>query len=300
MVTPTKPTAVAGNLLKALEDLDKGILNHTHWLKGLHRSLICDDESPREEDLHADAHCRCHFGQWYYFGEHDELDGMPAFKTIGELHRTMHDSAREVLQHKLSDAPIRSDKYDSFIDLSIHFKTEVRNLQHEIIQQVCVVDPLTGAWNRQSMSIHLTKEFERVLRNESHCTLSMLDVDHFKQVNDTYGHAVGDMVLREIIERCTKVLRSYDSIFRFGGEEFLICMPEIDDTTAEHTLERVRSAIKEEPFILDSGEQIEVTASFGVARLDKDKSLEDTIIEADHALLCAKSSGRNCICRWDS
>ena len=300
MATPTNLCATAGNLIKALEDLDKGILNHTHWLKGLHRSLICNDESPREEDLHSDAHCRCHFGQWYYFGEHNELDEIPAFTTIGELHRTMHDSAREVLQHKLSDAPIRSDKYDHFIDLSIRFKSEVRNLQHEIIQQVCVVDPLTGAWNRHSMSIHLSKEHERVLRNDGYCTLSMLDVDHFKRVNDTYGHSVGDMVLREIIERCTKILRSYDSIFRFGGEEFLLCMPEVDDVSAEAIIERVRTGISDHPFILDNGDKIHVTASFGVARLDSGKSIEDTIIEADHALLCAKARGRNTICRWDT
>lgn len=300
MVTPAKPSATTGNLLKALEDLDKGILNHTHWLKGLHRSLICDDESPRQEDLYADAHCRCQFGQWYYYGEHHELDAIPAFSTIGELHRSMHDSAREVLKHKMTEAPIRSDKYDQFIDQSIRFKSEVRELQHEIIQQVCVVDPLTGAWNRHSMSIQLTKEYERVLRNNGFCTLSMLDVDHFKQINDTHGHAVGDQILREIIERCSQVLRSYDSIYRFGGEEFLICMPDIDHDSASATVERVRCAIEVQPFILESGVQIPVTASFGIARLHSGKSLEDTIIEADHALLAAKAGGRNRVRHWDS
>jgi len=300
MALPTTPNAAAGNLLQALEDLDKGILNHTHWLKGLHRSLVCDDESPREEDLYNDAHCRCNFGQWYYYGEHRELDDLPAFAAIGKLHRSMHDSAREVLQHKLADAPIRSDKYDSFIDQSIAFKSEVRRLQHEIIQQVCVVDPLTGAWNRHSMSMQLTREHERVHRNNSSCILSMLDIDHFKQINDHYGHTVGDMVLREVIERCSNVLRSYDSIFRFGGEEFLICMPDIDPETASSSVERIRKTIEAEPFVLESGESIPVTASFGVAHLHSGKSLEDTIVEADHALLAAKSSGRNRIRHWDS
>lgn len=299
MTTPTHANATAGNLIKALEDLDRGILNHTRWLKEIHRYLICVDETPQDNDLYPDAHCRCQFGQWYYYGEHTELDDLPQFTRIGGLHRSMHDTARTVLQNQLAANPIRSSQYDAFIDLSIQFKVEVRQLQHEIIQKVCVVDPLTGAWNRQSMHTHLSKEHERVLRKESHCTLCMLDVDYFKRVNDTYGHSVGDTVLRGIIERCNEQLRSYDSIFRYGGEEFLICMPEIDAISAETIIERLRQAIGDRPFVLDNGDALTVTASFGIAKLNKHKSLEDTIIEADHALLCAKSSGRNCICSWD-
>lgn len=288
------------NMLQALEDLDRGIINHTNWLKQLHRTLICSDDAPRSEDIREDAHCHCDFGHWYYTGSHAELDEMEQFITIGELHRKMHDSARTVLQKRQQGFPISTTDYNDFIDQSIDFKLMVRELQHELIQQICVIDHLTGAWNRQSMALRLGQERERVIRKKSQCTLCMMDIDHFKAINDKYGHTIGDQVLRKTVEICSSELRSYDSIFRYGGEEFLICMPEIMASDAEPIIDRLRQHIASTPFELDNGEHIEVTASFGITQLDRKKSLEDTIIEADHALFCAKSKGRNRTCLWSS
>ena len=288
----------ASNMLKVLEDLDEGIINHTTWLKQLHRTLICSDDSPNPDDMREDAHCHCRFGQWYYQGVHPELNKMDQFSAIGEFHKSMHDSARRVLQLRQQGSPINIPDYNAFIDISIDFKLKVRELQHEIIQKICVVDHLTGVWNRQSMSHRLEQERERIMRKNSHCTLCMLDIDHFKEVNDRYGHAVGDQVLRKTAERCTTQLRSYDSIFRYGGEEFLLCMPELGAVDAEVIIERLRQHIAATPFELDDGCTIPITASFGITQMGRDKSVQDTIIEADHALLCAKSMGRNRICRW--
>jgi diguanylate cyclase (GGDEF)-like protein len=212
----------------------------------------------------------------------------------------MHDSARILLQMRQQGLPISSTDYNTFIDQSIDFKLKVRELQHEIIQQVCIVDPLTGVWNRQAMTLRLEQERQRIIRNNSHCAICMLDIDHFKSVNDQHGHTTGDQVLRKTIERCTDKLRSYDSIFRYGGEEFLICMPELGAADAEIIIERLRQHIAAESFELGNGLCIDVTASFGITQMDRNKSLEDTIIEADHALLCAKSKGRNCVCSWNS
>ena len=286
-------------LLKSLKDLDKGILNHTHWLKQLHRSLICSEKHPTQNDMHENAHCLCQFGQWYYNKSHPELNTFSRYPAIGELHRSMHDAARKLLLRNEQHQKITTSDYNSFIDKAISFKLEVRKLQHDIIDTVCVVDHLTGAWNRSSMYIKLDEEYERVLRNDSQCSICMMDIDHFKTVNDGFGHMAGDYVLQTIIERCVEQLRSYDAIFRYGGEEFLISLPDTSTEDANLMIERLRSSIEMEPFTLDEGEQVHLTASFGISQLTATKTVENVISEADHALISAKTSGRNQICIWD-
>ncbi len=288
----------SSGLLKALDDLDNGIVSHTKWLKGLHRSLICRDEEPNEQDIEPDAHHNCQFGKWYYNGNHAELDRLELFTEIGDQHKKMHDQARQVLLKGVKQEPINIDDYDTFMDLAINFKLEVRKLQHQIIEEVCVVDHLTGAWNRQSMSMRLAQEHERVVRSGNCSSICMLDLDHFKEVNDQFGHTCGDQVLKGLVEICTTNLRSYDSIFRYGGEEFLICLPDIEPVDALPLLERLREAIESKSYRHKDGEMVSVTASFGVSHMDQDKSLDDVVVEADQALLLAKNQGRNCIRLW--
>jgi diguanylate cyclase len=283
-------------LLQSLKELDKGIIDHTHWMKLLHRSLICCDEHPNSNDLGEDAHCLCKFGQWYYEKAHPELATFSRYQTIGDLHQTMHDAARQLLQQ---DQKITSEDYNLFIDQAISFKLEARKLQHEIIDTVCVIDHLTGAWNRQSMTLKLDEEYERVLRNDSQCGICMMDIDHFKKVNDSLGHQVGDQALQSVIERCVRQLRSYDAIFRYGGEEFLISMPDTTIHAANSMMERLRYSIESEPITVNGEKLISLTASFGISQLTPSKTVEEAITEADHALLSAKSNGRNQICVWD-
>ena len=290
----------SSNLLHALEDLDQGVVSHTKWLKGLHRSIICCDERPNREDIGPEAHRNCRFGKWFYTARHKELDGLELFAEIGEQHKNMHNQARTLLVKGLSEEPVTIDDYDAFIDMSINFKLEVRKLQHQIMDQICVVDHLTGAWNRQSMTMRLSQEYERVIRNDGYSSICMLDVDHFKNVNDQFGHECGDKVLKGIVDICTRNLRSYDSIYRYGGEEFLICLPDIKPAEALPLLERLRKAIESESFKHRDGRAVSVTASFGLSHINGDKPLDEVINEADQALILAKSQGRNCIRLWDS
>ena len=289
----------SSDLLKALEGLDQGIVGHTKWLKGLHRSLICCHEEPNEEDIKSDAHYTCQFGKWYYEENHPELDRLDLFVEIGAQHKKMHDLARQVLLKELKKESINIDDYDAFMDQAINFKLDVRRLQYQIIEEVCVVDHLTGAWNRHSMTMRLNQEHERVVRNGNCSSICMLDLDHFKEVNDQFGHTCGDRVLKRLVDICTTNLRSYDSIFRYGGEEFLICLPDIEPVDAFPLLERLRQAIESESFCHKDGERVSITASFGISHMCGDKSIDDVIIEADQALLLAKNQGRNCIRLWN-
>jgi diguanylate cyclase (GGDEF)-like protein len=127
----------------------------------------------------------------------------------------------------------------------------------------------------------------------------MLDIDYFKRVNDTYGHMIGDQVLEQIAVRCRSVLRVSDMIGRYGGEEFVILLPETDTDSAYTIANRIRLLIMDRPIYTERGE-ISLTVSLGVASMtgDCDIRLEQVLDHADQALLRAKESGRNRICNW--
>ena len=155
-------------------------------------------------------------------------------------------------------------------------------------------DVLTGIWNRGALLDLLQREIERASRSQSSTGLLMLDLDHFKKVNDTYGHLAGDVVLREVARRISEVVRSYDLVGRYGGEEFLVVLPDCFKDQALQSAERIRAVIAERP-VLSAGVEILVTASIGVTVTTADSVAEKEILAiADTALYAAKSAGRNC------
>lgn len=287
------------DLLDAIRAMDQAISAHTLWLSKFHRALICATES-NPADLLQDSHHRCVFGRWY--------DGLIAsewqqwareLEVIGRLHEEMHAGARS-LAIKHGKEPVMTTEYDKFIAGAIRFKNVLRSLQFKIINDVCLVDHLTGAWNRSSLLRRITEEYERRAREGGSSCLCMMDLDHFKNVNDVHGHAAGDEVLRTVVDIVKRRLRTYDSVFRYGGEEFLLCLPNIALDEAEAAVERLRQDIEAEEIKLPSNAAaIRVTASFGIAQLCSQSSIEQSIEMADHALFCAKARGRNNVCRWD-
>lgn len=286
----------ASELLNALRELDLGIQKHTSWLKGLHRSLVCSS-APNADDVMDDAHCRCQFGQWYYGQPHPELQEDEGFGKVGALHQAVHDSARALLFKSREARPISPDEYNQFMDTAIQFKFEVGRLQTNIINQVCVVDHLTGVWNRNGMLHKLEEEHERMMRSGQSCCVCMMDLDDFKRINDSYGHPVGDLVLQATTRFLNNKLRKYDSIYRYGGEEFLLCLPGSTLEDAQLLMERLRSELAVLPIEIKD-RTIQVSASFGLAMMSPDENVGSTIEQADHALLCAKASGRNRVCVW--
>ncbi len=158
-------------------------------------------------------------------------------------------------------------------------------------------DALTSIWNRGVIMDLLGRELARSQR-ESGCTIVLLgDVDHFKSVNDTYGHPVGDEVLQEIARRLLLSIRSYDFVGRYGGEEFLIVLNNCKPQFAGARAEEIRKAVESRPIQTTSGPLLEVTMSFGLL-LSHDwgiRPVEELLHEVDAALYAAKAAGRNCI-----
>lgn len=279
-------------------ELEHGIANHTQWLKNLHRTLLCK-LPPNANDLQEDAHCRCNFGHWYYEQTHPWLDKRKIFISIGELHHTMHDRARAILNKTLSGQALDKADYDHFIDKSNKFNDQIRKLQFEIINEVIAIDPLTGIANRQGMITKLQQEYERSLRNSEPCSIGMIDFDRFKHINDTFGHQVGDKVLHFAGQYLAASLRRYDSIFRYGGEEFLVILPGISSEAALTSLDRIRCGLEALPIQANESQTIHITASFGIAQFKQGITVEESIYHADQALMAAKNMGRNRIVIWE-
>jgi two-component system cell cycle response regulator len=160
---------------------------------------------------------------------------------------------------------------------------------------MAITDGLTGLHNRRYMESHLETLAEQAAQRSKPLALMMLDIDFFKSINDNHGHDAGDDVLREFAVRIRKSIRGIDLACRYGGEEFVIVMPETDVHVAGMVAERLRRAIAGEPFAIDKGsKRIEVTISIGLSTLEtKGEPIADVLKRADVALYRAKNDGRN-------
>lgn len=182
----------------------------------------------------------------------------------------------------------------------IDLQAELLAAQHALVDQA-TRDGLTRIWNRTYILETLDREVARARRERSGLGVLMIDLDHFKLVNDTYGHQAGDDALRETARRMLTAIRPYDTLGRYGGEEFLLVVPSCDRFCLAGHAERLRLAVESQPF-LAAGHQIKLTASFGaISSLpDCDSTAEDLIRAADTALYEAKRTGRNRVVIADS
>ncbi|WP_457595911.1 diguanylate cyclase [Hydrogenimonas sp.] len=164
----------------------------------------------------------------------------------------------------------------------------------EKLRDSAMTDPLTGLYNRHYLHTVAPKMLAMAARYEDQpLTLAMFDIDHFKRVNDTYGHLAGDRVLAEVAGAMKRVVRATDVLVRYGGEEFLVLMPHTDLKRAFIAAEKFRRLVEEMEVVLEDGKALRVTVSGGVADYRTGMDLEDLIQRADEALYEAKRGGRN-------
>ena len=191
--------------------------------------------------------------------------------------------------------------YDNEVALYSAFKdiTEQKKQTHDLFAQA-VLDPLTGCYNRRQFQELALKEMQSSDRYNMQFCLVMMDIDHFKNVNDTHGHAFGDEVLKRLAKTCKTTLRESDIFARFGGEEFICLLPQTDVKGGMQLAERLRSNVEKATLKLPSGEPFNFTISIGVTGSQTAATLEDLIKCADTALYNAKESGRNQVKAYDA
>jgi len=161
------------------------------------------------------------------------------------------------------------------------------------LRELAVTDPHTGAYNRRCLLPRLREEMQRGLRTGEHVSVVLFDLDHFKRVNDRWGHAVGDAVLRAVADCVREQVRAMDVLVRRGGEEFVLLLPRTDAGEARDVAERVRSYLARDPLAVRTGVNVRQTISMGVATWDGTESAEELEERADLAMYEAKHMGRN-------
>ena len=200
-----------------------------------------------------------------------------------------------------SESPYQSDQMELLLNLSFHAANVVRNLRSvEEARREAVTDDLTALYNRRACDKRLAEEVDRAQRYGRPFSVLMMDVDHFKAVNDRYGHPGSDLVLKQVAQRLARQLRQVDVAARYGGEEFMVILPETPGESAALVADRIRRAIAAETVAMPSGDEVSVTVSIGVASFPDDADTRDGLISAaDRALSAAKHTGRNQAGRHD-
>ncbi|MBO6087052.1 GGDEF domain-containing protein [bacterium] len=169
------------------------------------------------------------------------------------------------------------------------------NFMYTQTKQMSVTDPLTRLFNRRHFENEFEREFKRAKRYDNGLSLAIIDIDFFKKINDTYGHSCGDFVLKEVAYIMKANFRQTDTLFRYGGEEFVVILTETSGLNAEIPLERLRKRIENNIFIFNN-QKINVTVSIGVTSKTDFENYSEMFDNADKALYKAKNDGRNKCC----
>ncbi len=278
------------------KELDGMLSKHIEWLTLLHKTIICDMPSSNSLLRH---HRTCDFGKWYYSTAHPVVTESPDFIHLGNTHEDLHVIANRILEQHENNIPTEENEYDLFIDSEKQFFHTLNNFIDNVLSTKNQFDHLTNIPNRNLITLTLEKEYSKFTRDIGKCCIAFADIDHFKHVNDTYGHTSGDKVLAEVSKYFSTSIRPYDTVGRYGGEEFIFCFPQTSLTDAHTIIERVRHGIEKFSIHINDSTTIKVTCSFGLSKMRNNTPLRDIINQADNAMYIAKKSGRNKIELWN-
>ncbi len=211
------------------------------------------------------------------------------FRTTGSYSKIF-----EYMQQSCSMAPVREGNgIITGILITVHDVTESVCMERSLNKMI-LLDSLTGIYNRRHMDKRLREEFIRHKRYNRLMSIIMIDIDHFKEINDTYGHQFGDKVIKEVSDICSSKMRGGDILSRYGGEEFCSILPETDTRGAQKLAERLRKKVAKNSIPFNEETSVNVTISLGIAQLTgRTKTTDDLIRSADTALYQSKQNGRN-------
>lgn len=275
-----------------LSALDRAAAEHLAWLRRLHEALLFGGRpgTPPPE-------LPCLVRAWAQAPEASPAVAEERAEVLERLRRAharmLHGAARLAAEEEPRDAAA----YHAFMVGAEEYGAALRAIDGLLRQVLAETDPLTGVGNRLGMIRDLEREVQRSARTGQPCCLALLDLDHFKAINDGYGHPAGDRVLTVAARFFVRRLRPYDRVYRYGGEEFLFCLPETELDMAERVLNRLRVLLARLPMPLGDGRTVRVTASIGVAAIGGGpRALVQAIAQADAAVYAAKAAGRNRVC----
>jgi diguanylate cyclase (GGDEF)-like protein len=274
-------------------ELDAAVEAHMGWT---HRVMRCAvlHTSPGEDVLAPQAHTLCRFGHWFVTqrARFEKADAQNA-RRIEDVHRTMHDAISHICVDILAGRPGQVGDLEVFEQTQAELISLLAKFKTLFLANAMRLDALTGLPLRYGIEDEFTKAVKICHRNKILLFLAMIDIDHFKRINDTHGHPVGDVALRHLANTVKSTLRPEDSLFRFGGEEFLMLLhcqsPEAAAVAAQRIVNRVRNV----PVLLPGGEPLKMTITIGLAQVNDDEAMGHAVERTDKALYAGKTAGRD-------
>ncbi|WP_374473182.1 diguanylate cyclase [Arenimonas sp.] len=276
-----------------IAELDAAVDVHLDWTRRVLRCALTH-EPPGEQMLADDAHERCHFGQWLVAAgpELERLDARKAHQLVS-LHRRMHDAIRLICQDVHSGRPGNLEALATFESSQAGLVQRLATFKTRILADAVRLDPLTGLPLRYSLEGEFMMGQRAAHRGGTALFVAMFDIDHFKRVNDTFGHIVGDLALRHLADTLRRILRPNDRLYRYGGEEFLLLMLAEDDSEAEAAAGRFLDAVRASPVPVPGHGDLPLRVTIGLARVAEGDGLEISVERADQALYRGKQAGRD-------
>ena len=277
--------------------LAQTIDDHIAWMSGWTRVACCvsNDRAAQLDALETPES----FSLWRQETA-KTLQDKPALEKLVGLYDKLHKVAELVILKTPEDAALSPLDYDSVAHKYQELIFGLRRLERALAAADSGLDTLTGLRSRVGMRDELARELSRFQRSGKPFCLALMDIDHFKKVNDTYGHEGGDKVLSAVANHVTRSLRPFDDAWRWGGEEFLLCLKEANLAGGVLALERVREGLEVMPITLSDGRALKVTASFGIICVTDETTIDEMLAQADKALYRAKGGGRNRVEATDS
>ena len=223
----------------------------------------------------------------------DFIDKLKETDNLDEIKKVKYEIIKATIEVKEKTDEIKKQLLEANKAIK-KSRERLEKLEQELekTKEKTLYDGLTKAYNRAVFDDRIVKEIAKAKRENKTLFLVMIDIDHFKNINDTYGHQTGDMVLKILTQQIQKVIRDIDFFARYGGEEFSLLLPDVSLERAKEVAERVRKKIEKTKFIYKQ-EEVKVTISLGMTQLKDDDDAKSLIGRADKALYEAKNSGRN-------
>jgi diguanylate cyclase len=280
------------NILVHFED-------HLNWMHQLTQAVMARDATQLPE-LNS-GHCA--FGHWLHNEGIRLIRDQSHYKQVDHIHRVMHQVVEEI-QDTLTLAESQHLRLYALMkkaeNYSLDLGNEISMLNSMVIMSVYNKDPLTGLLTRRNLDRILINQLEISRATETPFCLVMCDLDHFKEINDRFGHGVGDQAISHFTRLARHIIRQADLMFRYGGDEFLIILPSTDYEQGKHIAEKLCAALNDNPMPMEAGGSVAMTASFGhldvagskVSFIDKELGRE-LLRECDRKLYLAKHRGRN-------
>lgn len=264
-----------------------------NWTRRILRCVVLRS-SPGEDVLAPMAHTLCHFGGWFTANRsHFETLDSQATLRIESVHRAMHDAIRTICTDVLAARPGQTGDLEAFEQSQSELLGLLARFKTLILTNAVRHDPLTGLPLRYGIEGDFVLCQKDARRNRNWLYIVMIDADHFKRINDRYGHPVGDMVLRHLADTLRGTLRGNEPLYRFGGEEFLLLMQGKSAYAAEQAARRIVTTVRTTPVQVSDAKPLTLTVTLGLAEVGEKEELSSAIKRADAALYAGKQAGRD-------